>query len=41
VDEFSRFPNFYRLSAFPPSGTELSDLICGYHLYHPASSDFG
>jgi hypothetical protein len=40
VDEFSRLPNFYRLSAFPSSGTELSDLICGCHLYHPASSDF-
>ena len=41
VDEFSRFPNFYRLSAFSASGAEVSDLICGYHLYHPASSDFG
>jgi hypothetical protein len=38
VDEFSRFPNFYRLSAFPASGAEL--VICGYHVYHPASSDF-
>jgi hypothetical protein len=40
VDEFSRFPNLYRLSPFPASGTELSDLTRGYHLYHPASSDF-
>src|SRR5439155_1117618 len=40
MDEFSRFPDFYRLSAFQASGAELSDLICGCHLYHPASSNF-
>ena len=41
VDEVSRFPDFYRLSAFQASGGELPDLSCGYHFYHPASSDFG
>jgi len=41
MDEFSRFPDFYRLSAFQASGGELPHLSCGYHFYHPASSDFG
>ncbi len=41
VDEVSRFPDFYRLSAFQASGGELPDLSCGYHFYHPASSDSG
>jgi hypothetical protein len=41
MDEFSRFPDFDRLSAFLASGAELPDLICGYHFYNPASSCFG